>query len=455
MAASSFAEAPDYEGNAALVEATMPPSARHERLAATRSWHPRFLPKYVDEHDDQGNVTKKAADMYAAAIPKVAAAIAVLSAELLMEYSLRFPIRSGQNLLRGHQFEKYGSYQYGDLDPYSEPYQDPDPPKPRGPNQPRPKPNPLKPIFHDPCNKYCGEEMYIVPVLHYSYTDKDGVKHYASSLVNPRTGVPRDGSNKANGGTVKNNCLGLHKNVDNSAGWSRILSAVGPGSCGGDTYPDEGGHERCGAHEQPASHADCVATCISHGRVQKFNGIQGPKFIDVAERVGECGQTINAPTAVRYDLCFTVDQAKQQCITSDIVRGVYGGLSFDFCSCHGYTISQTFGLGDEKNLNPKEDHELCIPYKIPVRYDEHGCPYVPEKESAPMGPTQGQNEGSWDPGNADTYIDFEIKPKSELPSEWFEDDKDDEDKNYVGYDVVAYEAFSASALHRKRKGENQ
>jgi len=439
---SDFAEAPDYDGNARLIEETMPPQARYDRMAITRTYHPKYLPRYVSERDKDGNVVRSAAEMYAAAIPKVTRAVgAALSPDLHVDFSMRFPIKSGGSMLRGHKFFRYGEYyQYGDLDPYDDPWQDPS-------NKDPPKSDPLKPIWNDPCNKYCPEAMYVIPVLHYTWTDEDGNKHQSSTPINPRTGQADDGSAAANKGKIKNNCLGLHKNVDNTARWNQILSAVGDGYCGDDAY----NYGRCGAREGQLFHSDCVDTCISQGRATKFNGTKGPYFTDVKPMKGACGQTINAPTGVRYDLCWTVDQAKQQCIMSDTQEGVYGGLVFDFCSCHAIWIWQRYSNGAERNLDPTEEHELCIPYEIPISYDSNGCPYIPPNQSRPMPPTDGQNDGDWDPGDPDVHIDFELWPYSQIPKDWL--DEDEENAQRLNYEIVAYgRSFSRSALYRFATG---
>lgn len=439
---SDFAEAPDYAGNAALVEATMPPTPRHERLAVTRSYHPKYLPHYVDDRDDEGNVLRTAASMYAAAIPKVRRAVgAALSPSLQCDYAMNFVIATLTSFLYGHKFNYYSEYQYGDLDPYTDPYQNPD-------NKDPPKNDPLKPIWHDPCNKDCPEEMYVIPVLHYTWTDEDGNKHESSTPINPRNGQSEDGADGANHGKIRNNCLGQHKNYDGSAWWNWLMDHVGYGTCG----ELRGWGNKCGAHEDDEiHHSDCSAKCISQGRATKFNGTQGPYFAEVKPMTGRCGQKINAPSIVRYDLCWTVDQAKEQCITTDTKTGTYGGLWYDFCSCHSALIWQRHGLGREYNLNPNEEHELCIPYEIPIRYAENGCPYIPPNQSKPMGPTEGQNEGDWDSGDPGVRIDFELWPKSQIPSHWFDDD--DSYSQNVGYEIEAYAAFSRSALHRHRTGE--
>lgn len=440
---SDFADAPDYAGNAALVESTMPPTPRHDRLAVTRSYHPKYLPHYVDDKDDEGNVLRSAASMYAAAIPKVSRAVgAALSPDLKCDYAMNFVVATLTSFLYGHKFNYYSEYQYGDLDPYTDPYQNPD-------NKDPPKDDPLKPIWNDPCNKDCPEAMYIVPVLHYTWTDEDGNKHQSTSPINPRNGEPEYGGSDAVGkGKIHNNCLGLYKNVDNSAGWAKIVATVGDGSCGDEAYAGRG----CGARSDlRQSHSPCMAKCITEGRAQKFNGTKGPKFNDVEKSIGRCNQVIYRPTSVRYDLCWQVDQAKEACIESDSETGIYGGLWYDFCSCHAYLVRQTHKMGREYNLNPNEEHELCIPYNIPISYGANGCPYIEPGKSGPAGPTQGQNNGDWDSGDPDTYIDFELWPKSQIPSHWFDDD--DSYSQNVGYEIEAYAAFSRSALHRHRTGE--
>ena len=465
---STYADAPDYSGNASLVQATMPPVGRHDRLAVTRTYFPGYLPSYVDEYDDDGNVTKSASSMYANAVPKVRAAVGNnLFPGLNADYSMNFIIRVADSLVYGHKFTRYntpggGGAQAGDLDPYDDPYQNPKPkPDPDDPSDDGTrKGNPLVPFWWDPCNKNCNEPMYLIPTLHYTYTDKDGNVHKTSTPVNPKTGKPLSGTNAANGGTVKNDCSGQFKTYDNSAGWQRIMDIVGQGSCGSDVYPEEGGHDRCGAHETEPRHSDCVGKCISKGRVDEFTGTQGPYFEDVVEQTGKCGQKINAPTSVRYDLCFNVREAEESCIQGEYRSGVYGGIWFDFCSCHGYNIMSRYSLGKSTKLDPKEQHELCIPYRIPVSYDGNGCPYVDHGSGGaqdpvqPMGPTKGQNDGSWDSGDPDTYMTFDVMPESAIPSDWFDDKDDDGDDQYMGYETEAYFAFSQSALRRHARGEN-
>lgn len=463
---STYADAPDYSGNAALVQATMPPVDRHDRLAVTRTYFPGYLPSYVDEYDDEGNITKLASSMYANAVPKVKAAVENnLFPGLNADYSMNFIIRAADGLVYGHEFLRYptsggGGTQFGDFDPYDAPYQNPKPkPDPDDPSDDgTKKSNPLVPFWWDPCNKDCSEPMYLIPVLHYTYTDKDGNVHKTSDLVNPKTGkLLGGGTNAANGGTVKNDCSGQYKTYDNTVGWERIVNIVGSGSCGRDVYPDEGGEDRCGAHEVEPTYSECVGTCISKGRVDKFTGTQGPYFAEVVEQTGKCGQKINAPTVVRYDLCFNVDEAEESCIRGEYRSGVYGGLDYDFCSCHGYRISSRFSLGKRTKRDPKERYELCIPYRIPVSYDGNGCPHVDHGSGGaqdpvqPMGPTKGQNDGSWDSGVPDTYMTFDVLPKSAIPSDWF--DEDDEDTQYMGYETEAYFAFSQSALRRHARGE--
>ena len=168
------------------------------------------------------------------------------------------------------------------------------------------------------------------------------------------------------------------------------------------------------------------------------------------------------PTRVVYYVCFDVTYAKQNCVTSQTTMGKYGGLIYDFCSCHSFLIRTTYSLGEEiPQTDPSEHNELCIPYEIPIKYDENGCPKVDHDKdrkdengnsmgATPMGETPGQNTGDYDSGDPDVYITFEMVPQSEIPVEWL--DNTNNSSGSLTTTIGLYDSFSDSSLHRLRMG---
>lgn len=457
------AGAPDYEGNAALMDAYAAPIPLHSMAAITRTYHPQYLPSYVDEKDSDGNVTRAAEDMYAVAIPKVVGTVsAVMPFDLCQDYSLRFPIFRG-TLVRAHWFVRYStSYQYGEFDPYANPEQNPN--KTVNDDESNGS-DPLKPIWYDPSNPHCNEPMYLMLVLHYKYTDKDGVEHKVAEMINSRNGESEVGSVKPKiSGTVTNDCAGQYRGYDNTNGWNNLVKKVGYGSCGADVYPEEGGTESCGAKELPPTESPCVATCVTSGQVDDgISKLKGPLFSGVEIATSFDGtRKIARPTRVVYYVCFDVTYAKQNCVTSQTTMGKYGGLLYDWCSCHGFLIRTTYSLGEEiPQTDPSEHHELCIPYEIPIKYDENGCPEVDHDNdkkdkdgnpigATPMGETPGQNTGDYDSGDPDVYITFEMVPQSAIPAEWV--DNTNNSSGSLTTTIGLYDSFSDSSLHRLRMG---
>ena len=436
----SAASMPDYYANAQLVDQTAPTTELYNRLTATRSYDPRFLPRYVDTVYD-GSVTRSASSKYDSAVPKVRRAIAAnIPSGLGCDYSLRFLVQRSNAFLWAHIIHYSTAYERGDLDPYTNPrYTD----NPGNSDSEGSGTDPLTPLPNQG-NCYCGEAMYVVPKITYQYKDKDGGTQTATQLVNPRTGA---GGDRAVGAKVNNNCLAQYKSVDRTAEWAMITE----------------GPARCYQHHEETQVSDCVAECVTTGRATAFNGLKGPFYDDVKPVEMEiCPEgrppyktTRNMPTSVTYKMCYQVRDATINCIRSEATLGYY--YWYTWWSFGDITVSYSMGGVKRKTgLNADgtpETVEVCIPYTVEIGYDDHGCPHVVSQGFS--GPTRGRSDGSAEMPEG-VEMEFDLVPESELPSEWLDDDDDDEDsESSIGLSDELYPSVSASSLQRFRDSKGR
>ena len=447
----SAASMPDYYANAQLVDQTAPTTELYNRLTATRSYDPRFLPRYVDTVYD-GSVTRSASSKYDSAAPKVSRAIAAnIPSDLGCDYSLRFLVQRSNAFLWAHIIHYSTAYERGDLDPYTNPrYAD----NPWDPDSEGSGTDPLTPLPNQG-NCYCEEAMYVVPKITYQYKDEDGNTQTATQLVNPRTGA---GGDRAVGAKVNNNCLARYKSIDRTAEWAKRTEGLKDG--GGVPWLGD----FCGYVEETHV-SDCVAECVTTGRATAFDGLKGPFYDDVKPvEMVICPEgrppyktTRNMPTSVTYKMCYRVRDATINCIRSEATLGWYSG--FPWCTWYSFgPIREIYSMGGVKRktgLNADgtpETVEVCIPYTVKLGYDDHGCPHVVSQGFS--GPTRGRNGGSAEMPEG-VEMEFDLVPESELPSGWLDDDDDEDSESSIDLSDELYPSVSASSLQRFRDSKGR